>query len=235
MAGRDEELNRLVRRLLRDEPGAVWTDGELAAMQDKALEEYSLDTGCARGCFGLTVDRESRGVYPEDYLMFLAGFSQNGQKITSSSIHALRRAREYLLTGEGMPEAIAEDLSAGNGYRLFPNSYAVMGTIEYDASGRGVAIDGLGLFGEGGPGLLVSAVCWEPAGEVQYVRRAALSEVPDLWALAFNMAAQAYAADSEFANSELAVAWRSRYQGRCAYFSNLATNGAVVRRGGTFF
>lgn len=236
----------LVRTLIGDGAGAVWTDAELESCLARARERFAEDSGAFRSQADLLVDADGVFELPEDYVGLVASWNALGEPIErGSEALASRRFGEGWRGVAGWPSMM---IDAGGGLgRLVPNPYGlqdlVMLEVELEGSrDRGTLEgDGLGVTIEGGLGVADGShgLCgelFESSADMQYARRMGDGDrLPDQMTLCRLAAHYALLADTELSSPDGAALQLAQYRYRLGVLrQTLRAKGSISSPGRYF-
>ena len=226
------DIRNLVRRYLADPEAKVWNDAELEKMIRIAARRYSEDAACYHGIFNFFPDAEGKYHYPDDFIAFLVGWNDEEREVVAGTE---RKIPSDVITQDGSPQFIYDDLSGPGEFRLAPNpeKWQQRIKIETDVWGEihppvfGVIDRGFGVVGR--------AIGYNFAGDAAYIRYADAEEIRDHLALVYHALHQAHATDAELANPAYSKWYFMRYRERVALFDSIRHKNAGRGRPGNFF
>ncbi len=250
----------ILRAYLPDADGAVWDDGELRKLLDRARVAYSRDTGVFRRLEPLHVGEDGSGDLPDGCLEVKGAWNAaEDRPLAFATVRGLEHRDPHWRDAEGTPQAILAD--AAGKYRLYPNPYAsqeetpaciVHGVWGSTQNGYGVLWfdmlaewhksygveapeDGYGVacaidFDES-EYIWTCGTCWEPAGDLLCTMTGGETEIADYMAVVLFAAHLAYLADTDFVNPPLAQNFLSRYRSRVAALGGIVAGNAKRANG----
>lgn len=212
-----------LRMFLADPAGKIWGDDELLMYLEEALYKYCKDAQLFTGSFDFYPDAEGKYHYPDDFVSFMTGWNTRGDEITESSASELFYRKNCDINRTGEVRYIYNDLESYGSFMLYPVPADKQNRHDITLSAfLGEVVDeGFGVFVDEEYGTTLSVDIFNFAGTVFYRKTGTFEDIKDHMSVIYCAMSLAYAADSEFGNSDSAAYWNNVYKKRIAFSGNV--------------
>ncbi len=230
-----KEILNIVRLLVFDTKGVMWSDDELLNFIDYARKKYCEDTCCFTKTWNI---RHTNGVYqfPNDYIKLLAIYSVKELPVVQVSSKDLFYRYGDFLTLTGYPEFIYNDLVNNKSFSLCPNPVDLQNITITIFEGYGVLDDGVyGVVDNDDYGVEESYIYFEDIAEMIYSYYGLLDEIKDYMAIVYYACYHAFQLDTDFKDLNKADFFKARYQERIFYFQRAKRVNSGKLKTGKFY
>lgn len=237
----------LLRTLIGDGAGAVWSDAELESCLARARERFAEDSGAFRSQASLLADESGVFELPDDYVGLVAAWNALGEPIERGSEELARRRFGDGWRGvAGWPSMMLDGPGVGLG-RLVPNPHGLQDVVELEVELVGLRDfgtlegDGPGVTVEGGLGVADGShgLCgemFEPSADMQYARRMGDGDrLPDQMTLCRLAAHYALLSDTELSTPDGAAMQLAQYRYRLGVLRQTLRARGSLSSSGRFF
>lgn len=226
-----------LRRYLADPDGKIFNDLELLDYLEKALQQYSIDTGAFISKFEFHPDALGIYHYPDDFTSFLIGWNKEGKEIVPSTGSELfKRTQNYSLRA-GNPQYIYDDRHTNGTYSLYPvpeNNQDFSSCVVTPLFGEIIDSD-YGVYQTSEYGVTLSVAAFRVEGEIYYRRTGRFEEVKDYQAIIYYAMSLAYLADSEFSDPQKSFFWKQQYDYRVNAYNMIQKDNCGEQVSGNFY